>query len=179
MLFRIFPILAVLVIVSACSRPAAATEEGEPEQNPSTILSVGSEAPNFTVSDDEGNTVSLADFRGDRNVVLIFYPANETPGCTRQLCAARDAWDEYIERNIQVFGVNPASIADHKSFRNNHQFPFPLLADTDGEVVAKYGARGLMGLTKRTVYGINAEGRIVFAERGMPDTKTIVAAFDS
>lgn len=179
MLIRILPLLVILAVASSCSRPPATTEDGEPVENPSRILAVGDQAPAFTSRDDQGNTVSLADFHGSQNVVLIFYPANETPGCTRQLCAARDAWDKYLDRNIQVFGVNPASVADHKTFRDNHQFPFPLLSDTEGEIVARYGARGLLGLTKRTVYGIDTEGRIVFAERGMPDTDTILAAFDS
>jgi peroxiredoxin Q/BCP len=140
------------------------------------MLTVGSTAPNFTAQDDRGQTVKLADFSGKKNVVLIFYPMNETPGCTAQLCTARDDWKKYQEAGVQVFGVNTADQESHRKFAENHNFPFPLLADTEGAIVKDFGARGLMGMVKRTVYVIGKDGRILFAERGMPSTQTILAA---
>lgn len=147
------------------------------ERSASEMLAVGEMAPDFRVQDDQGNTVELATFRGERNVVLIFYPGNETPGCTAQLCAVRDDWQDFVDRDVQVFGVNPANAQSHRSFSENHNFPFPLLADTEGEVIRKYGTRGTLGVVTRTVYGIDREGRIVYAERGMPDNERILAAF--
>jgi len=150
--------------------------EGQP-RDPAEILPVGDKAPDFAVKDHLGADQRLADFAGRRNVVLIFYPANETPGCTTQLCTARDDWKRYEEANVAVFGVNPADAEAHASFAKNHNFPFPLLADVDGKMTREYGARGIAGVVKRTVYGINQEGTIVFAKRGMPSTDEILAAF--
>jgi peroxiredoxin Q/BCP len=143
------------------------------------MLEVGEVAPDFSVPDQNGEVVKLADFKGKRNVVLIFYPANETPGCTRQLCAARDSFEKYISADAAVLGVNPGTSASHLSFANNHNLPFPLLADTEGTMVRNYGTRGMAGVTSRTVYVIGRDGKIIFAERGMPETEKILAAISS
>lgn len=153
------------------------TDHTGAERDTGEMLKVGEMAPDFRVRDEQGREQSLAEYRGRQNVVLIFYPANETPGCTAQLCSARDDWKRYQELNVQVFGVNPGSADSHAKFSARHNFPFPLLADTEGELVRQYGSRGLMGVVKRTVYGIDKEGRIVFAQRGMPSTTEILAAF--
>lgn len=75
-----------------------------------------------------------------------------------------------------VYGVNPATAENHAKFANYYDFPFGILADTDGEIVRKYGCRGFAGMTKRTVYVIDPEGKIIFAERGMPKTEKQLAA---
>ncbi len=175
-------VAAIAVLTASCTARAPEAASGTVEtpiitEGVGEMLEVGATAPDFTVGDDQGNMVSLADYRGEQNVVLVFYPGNETPGCTEQLCAVRDDWDDFSAANVQVFGVNPANAASHRSFRENHNFPFPLLADTEGELVRNYGCRGTLGVVKRTVYGIDTEGRIVFAERGMPDHNSILAAF--
>lgn len=168
------------LLLAGCIETAPAGDamnaNGE-EKDPTEMLSVGSQAPEFDVQDDSGERVRLADLRGQKNVVLIFYPGNDTPGCTKQLCEARDEWAAYQELDVQVYGVNPADAESHTTFRDKYAFPFPLLADTEGSLIRNYGARGMMGITKRTVYGIDKDGIIVFAERGMPNTATILAAF--
>lgn len=174
-------LIAVAVSISAAAglsgcQGTSVPEVAMPERDPSVILAVGERAPDFAVEDHHGNPVRLADYRGRQNVVLIFYPVNETPGCTRQLCAARDAWDDYTAAEVQVFGVNPASAESHRAFAENHNFPFPLLVDTEEQVIRAYGTKGERH-TQRTVYGIDKSGTIVFAERGMPETETILAAF--
>ena len=173
--------LTTMLLTSACLRRvpegSGSKDEKGAERDPSKMLAVGTPAPDFSVPDDNGTLVNWSELKGKAPVVLILYPGDETPGCTKQLCSARDDWKEYAALGIQVFGVNPADVASHRKFRENHDFPFPLLADTDGAMIRAYGARGALGITERTVYGIDKRGVIVFAERGMPKTDAILAAF--
>lgn len=143
------------------------------------MLDIGSPAPDFDLEDESGNRVRLADFRGASSVVLMFYPADNTPGCTRQLCAARDDYDRYAAAGIAVFGVNPGSLAAHKRFSERHGFKTPLLLDNGGRVSRAYDALTpipLVTLVNRTVVGIDREGHVRFYQRGMPSTDTILAA---
>jgi peroxiredoxin Q/BCP len=136
-------------------------------------LPVGSQAPEFSVLDDSGATVSLSALRG-RNVVLVFYPGDDTPTCTKQLCEFRDRWDDVNERNVVVYGVNPRGVASHQRFREKFKFPFPLLIDKGQKVGELYKASGL--IVKRTVYLIGPDGVIRFARRGMPKPSEVLAA---
>jgi thioredoxin-dependent peroxiredoxin len=136
-------------------------------------LSVGTFAPDFSLGDDSGLVVKLSALRG-RNVVLVFYPGDDTPGCTRQLCQFRDSWEAAHERGVEVFGVNPQSAAKHARFRSKFQFPFPLLVDKGRYVAKLYNANGL--IVKRTVYLIGPDGAIRFARRGMPPPAEVLAA---
>ncbi len=147
----------------------------EEEEGPSPV-EVGTEAPLFVVKDQEGTTVTLKDFRGKKNVVLVFYPGDQTPGCTKQLCAIRDDFEDFKAADTVVYGVNPADAQSHKAFIEKQKYPFPLLVDEKSEVAKAYNTKGLL-FTKRTVYGIDKEGKIVFAQRGMPANADILAAF--
>ena len=116
--------------------------------------------------------MTLQDFRG-RNVVLVFYPADNTSVCTKQLCEFRDNWAAVTAKNAVVFGVNPAR--RHDVFRERHKFPFPLLYDK-GQVVAKlYQAAGSL-VPKRTVYLIGPDGVIRYSKRGKPAPQEVLAA---
>src|SRR5581483_310830 len=112
---------------------------------------VGAEAPDFTLPDQQGHAVRLSGLRG-RDVVLVFYPGDDTPGCTKQLCEFRDGWSQAEARGVAVFGVNPQSAEKHKKFRGKFAFPFPLLVDKGQKVGELYHTRGL--IVKRTVYRI-------------------------
>ena len=90
------------------------------------MISVGEQAPEFELEDENGSAVRLADFRGASSVVLMFYPADNTPGCTKQLCTARDDYDKYIAAGVKVFGVNPGSASNHKKFSEKHGFPLTI-----------------------------------------------------
>jgi peroxiredoxin Q/BCP len=173
--------LTSVVLGTSCLRRvpegSGSTDEKGSERDPSKMLAVGTPAPDFSVLDDSGRLVEWSSLKGKTAVVLILYPGDETPGCTKQLCSARDDWKEYAALGIEVYGVNPADAASHRKFRESHDFPFPLLADTEGAMIRAYGARGALGITQRTVYGIDKKGLIVFAERGMPKTEAILAAF--
>jgi peroxiredoxin Q/BCP len=137
-------------------------------------LPTGADAPDFTLLDEAGNSVALASFRGVSNVVLVFYPGDETPGCIRQLCQFRDRWSEAQSKDAVVFGVNPQSAGSHERFRNKRAFPFPLLVDKGQKVGALYHANGL--IVKRTVYLIGKSGKIRFASRDAPAPDIVLAA---
>jgi peroxiredoxin Q/BCP len=143
------------------------------------MISVGQQAPDFDLEDERGNRVRLADFRGKSSVVLMFYPADNTPGCTKQLCTARDDYDKYIAAGVAVFGVNPGSVSAHQKFAEKHGFKTPLLLDNGGKVSRTYDALmpiPLLTLVNRTVVGIDREGVVRFYERGMPPTSRILEA---
>jgi len=136
-------------------------------------LAVGSAAPDFSAADDSGRTVTLKGLRG-KFVVLVFYPGDDTPGCTKQLCDFRDNWSAAKARDVEVFGVNPQSAGKHAKFRDKFNFPFPLLVDDGRKIAQAYNASGL--IVKRTVYLIGRDGAILFAKRGMPSPAEVLAA---
>ncbi len=136
-------------------------------------LPVGSPAPDFTLPDDQGNQVSLAALRG-KNVVLVFYPRDETSVCTRQLCEFRDAWAEVKAKNTVVFGVNPQDAESHAKFRANRNYPFPLLTDQGQKMGQAYRTKGF--IVRRTVYLIGPDGVIRYAQRGKPEPAEVLAA---
>ena len=135
-------------------------------------LPIGSAAPNFSLPDDSGQTVTLSSLRG-KPVVLVFYPGDDTPGCTKQLCEFRDSWGSAKARGVAVFGISPQGAESHVKFREKFHFPFPLLVDRGQNVAALYHARGL--IVKRTVYLIGPDGNIRFSRRGMPAPAAVFA----
>jgi len=135
-------------------------------------LPTGAAAPDFALPDDSGQTVTLSSLRG-KSVVLIFYPGDDTPGCTKQLCEFRDSWEAAKTRGVSVFGISPQSAKSHVKFREKFHFPFPLLVDRGQKVAALYNAKGL--IVKRTVYLIGPDGKIRFARRGKPAPDEVLA----
>ena len=136
-------------------------------------LRVGDVAPDFALPDQDGYTVSLSSLAG-KNVVMVFYPADETTICTKQLCEFRDSWAMAQEKNAIVLGVNPAGAKKHAAFKSHHQFPFPLLVDSGQKMASDYHANGL--IVKRTVYLIGKSGKVRYARRGKPDPQEVLAA---
>jgi thioredoxin-dependent peroxiredoxin len=136
-------------------------------------LAVGTPAPDFTLPDDQGNPVSLKSLRG-KNVVLVFYPRDETSVCTRQLCEFRDRWADVKAKNAVVFGVNPQGADSHAKFREHQKYPFPLLTDEGQKMGELYHTRGL--IVRRTVYLIGPDGIIRYAKRGKPEPAEVLAA---
>jgi peroxiredoxin Q/BCP len=122
------------------------------------MLKEGTVAPDFTVKDENGETVSLKDLRGQR-VVLYFYPKDDTPGCTKDACSFRDAFAKYKKRKIKVLGVSLDSEASHKKFATKYKLPFTLLADTDHAISDAYGVYGQKKFMGRSYLGVN---RITF-----------------
>ena len=137
------------------------------------MIDVGEEAPAFTLRDQHGETVSLADFEG-RTVVLYFYPRADTPGCTTEACGFRDAWDAYEERQVAVLGVSDDPVDDIADFAEKYDLPFTLLSDPDGEVAAaydSYGEKNMFGRTFdgvfRNTYVIGPDGRVAATYEGV------------
>ena len=121
---------------------------------------IGARAPDFTLKDVEGGDWRLADRRG-RAVVLLFYPGDETPVCTRQMCSVRDRWEDYRATGAEVVGVSKDSPESHRAFAEHHSLPLRLLSDPEGRVAALYGAKSwLPGRTARAVVVIDAAGRV-------------------
>lgn len=140
---------------------------------PRDPLPIGSPAPEFTLPADNGRKVNLSRLKG-KNVILVFYPGDDTLICRKQLCEFRDAWPDVRGKNIAIFGVNPQSAESHQEFRSRYAFPFPLLVDSDQRVAALYNSDG--GLVNRTVYLIGPDGKIRYARRGMPQPSEVLAA---
>lgn len=122
------------------------------------VLAVGTVAPNFTTVDDQGNTVSLTDFKG-KTVVLYFYPKDDTPGCTKEAQSFRDNYEEYQGKDMVVLGVSMDDQASHKAFKEKYGLPFQLLVDTEGAITKAYDVFG-GGYAKRVTYIIDGEGTI-------------------
>ncbi len=133
----------------------------------------------MSVTDTEGQSVRLSDFRGRQRVVLVFYPGDNTPGCTAQLCSFRDDWNQFQAKQTVIFGVNPANAKRHQQFREKYRFPFPLLVDSGGKLAAAFGCRGFFGIIKRTVYILDKQGRVIYAQRGNPSPSNLLAALQN
>lgn len=136
-------------------------------------LPVGAAAPPFLLPDEEGSVWSL-NLNRNKVVVLVFYPADDTPVCTRQLCELRDGWDKIRARNGIVLGINPGNAASHRAFKEKHKLPFPVLVDNAKRVAKLYNAAG--PIVRRTVYVIGRDGKILFSQRGKPSLGKILAA---
>jgi len=138
------------------------------------MLEVGVKAPEFTLPDKDGNSVSLSDFLG-KKVVLYFYPKDNTPGCTRQACAFAGAYEGFKAKNVAVIGVSKDSVASHQKFAQKYDLPFILLSDPELQAIQAYGVwqekklygKVSMGVV-RTTYLINEQGVI---EKVMPKVK--------
>lgn len=130
------------------------------------VLNPGDAAPDFTLPESGGGTRSLHDLRG-KNVILFFYPKDDTSGCTKEACGFRDSYADYADVNAEVLGISPDGVASHDKFAAKYGLPFPLLADTDHRVSEAYGAWGkkslygrkYMGML-RTTYLIDPEGKV-------------------
>ena len=119
---------------------------------------VDQQAPDFTLKDEQGEDWRLAEKRG-RVVVMLFYPGDETPVCTRQMCSVRDRWSDYLETGAEIVGVSTDTVESHRKFSAHHEFPFRLLADSDGTVTNLYGVRSwIPGRSARAVIVIDADG---------------------
>ena len=138
------------------------------------MLNIGDQAPAFTLSDKDGNSVSLSDFLG-KKVVLYFYPRDNTPGCTRQACAFAGAYAGFRDLDAVVIGVSKDSVASHQKFAEKYELPFVLLSDPDLQAIQAYGVwqekknygKVSMGVVRST-FIIDEQGRI---EKVMPKVK--------
>ena len=145
---------------------AAAAKDMQPSAVAENTL-----APDFTLPADDGSTVTLSALKG-KNVVLFFYPKDDTPGCTREACAFRDLLPSFKKMNAVVLGISPDDVDSHRKFRKKFQLPYPLLADTEHVVADQYGVwkeKSMFGLkfwgNERSTFVIDRNGRIAKAYR--------------
>lgn len=117
---------------------------------------IGEKAPGFSLPADDGTVFSLQSMRGKR-VLLVFYPGDDTPVCTRQLCDYRDGAGDFSGLGVEVIGISPDDAESHAAFRTRHGLPFRLLADPELAVAAAYGARGMLGM-KRALFLVDEQG---------------------
>jgi peroxiredoxin Q/BCP len=123
------------------------------------MLQAGTQAPDFTLPDHDGKQVSLSTMLRDGPLILYFYPADFTPGCTREACSLRDMHDDLLAAGLRVIGVSPQDSASHKRFKEHHSLPFPLLADENKHVASRFGVKGPLGLiVRRATFLIGADG---------------------
>jgi peroxiredoxin Q/BCP len=140
-----------------------------PEQ---IVASEGSMAPEFELKSDDGKTYSLSQFRGKKEVVLYFYPKDDTPGCTREACSFRDTSQKFAKKDVQVLGVSLDDLDSHSKFRSKYALNFPLLSDPDHKVADAYGVYKLKKMygnefwgIERSTFIIDKSGRIMKAFR--------------
>ncbi|MFO7659080.1 MAG: thioredoxin-dependent thiol peroxidase [Bacteroidales bacterium] len=129
-------------------------------------LNKGDKAPLFEGVDQDGKTLRLEDFKG-RNLILYFYPKDDTPGCTAEACNLRDNYENWISKGYEIIGISPDNGKSHKKFKAKYQLPFSLIADTDTRILKLYGAWGMKQMygksyegVLRTTFVINKEGII-------------------
>ena len=118
-----------------------------------TSLQAGDKAPDFSGIDQNENKISLHDFK-EKKVILYFYPKDNTPGCIAEACDLRDNYKLWLDKGYAVIGVSPDSVASHQKFAGKHELPFPLIADTDKEILNTYGVWGLKKNYGREYQGV-------------------------
>ena len=124
-------------------------------------IGVGETAPDFTKTTQSGESISLSQFRGDKAVVLYFYPKDETPGCTAEACTFRDNYEDFVEAGAVVIGVSQDSEKSHQSFTEHHRLPFLLVSDGDKAMQKAYSVPKTLGLLPgRVTFVIDREGKV-------------------
>jgi peroxiredoxin Q/BCP len=147
---RILALAAVL-----CAAPSAACTSSTP---PEAAPKIGAEAPDLTQTAHNGEVIELRKL--GRPAIVYFYPKDETPGCTAEACAFRDAWDRYDAEGVAVIGVSADSNESHREFAEEHELPFPLIADEELQWAHAFGVETTMGMTHRVSFLLDRDGRI-------------------
>ncbi|MEK6320539.1 MAG: peroxiredoxin [Acidobacteriota bacterium] len=132
-----------------------------------TGVEVGGIAPNFELQDSDNQTWRLSDHRG-KVIAFVFYPKDETPVCTKQMCSMRDRWADYQTTGAEVVAISVGSVESHKRFAEHHGLPQRLLADERGEVTRLYKVKSLLGGSQRAVIVINPKGVIHYRKSKLP-----------
>jgi peroxiredoxin Q/BCP len=129
-------------------------------------LAIGERAPDFTLPGTGGRSYTLSDLRG-APVVLVFYPGDDTPVCTKQLNSYNDDFDQFADLGAQVLAISSQDVDSHERFAAKHGFTFPLLSDTKKEIAGLYGTLGPLGFPRRSVFVLDGDGVIRYAHRAI------------
>ena len=145
---------------------------------------VGDPAPDFSLPSTAG-PLTLSERLRERAVLLVFYPGDDTPVCTKQLCNYRDNLSGFADLGVDVLAINPQSLDSHQRFADKHGLPFPLVADEDKSVCRAYDAVGLLGMTKRALVLIGRDGRVKWRRSDLPilhrsadELRDVIASLD-
>ena len=149
----------VLILASALTPTLACGTTVKRPDGGAGLLPVGSVAPDVTAEDAKGQPVHLSDYRG-KPVVVYFYPADDTPGCTKEACAFRDVWKKFEKADVIVIGVSSNDAEKHRAFRKKHNLPFPLAADVDGTAGKAYGVPKTVFGYDRVTFLVAGDGRV-------------------
>jgi thioredoxin-dependent peroxiredoxin len=145
-------------------------------------LNIGDIAADFKVKNQEGLDISLYKvLASGQKVLLIFYPGDDTPGCTKQLCGVRDIYNQYSKKNVTVFGINHASADSHEKFIQKYNFPFDILVDTDKKIIKQFGAEKFFFknlIIKRGVFLIGTDKKIIYKHWGQQDNQKVLDILD-
>jgi peroxiredoxin Q/BCP len=178
---------ATLVLVAGCSRDAAprgdtttataasapapsATPNAEPAAPGAAAVTVGKAPPDFSAKAHDGTDLKLSALKG-KQVVLYFYPKDETPGCTKEACAFRDAWKELEKKGIVLIGISTDNAESHKAFAKHHELPFHLVSDETGTIAKSFGVPNRGGFLGRQTFVIGADGNVKKIYRDVDVTK--------
>lgn len=154
-----YTIMLVTVLVAFTSLSSSCQNNEEEEMGK---LKKGDMAPDFELPDQDRNMVKLSDYRGKKNIVLYFYPADDTPGCTAEACSFRDNYDDFADADTEVIGVSNNGATSHQNFITKYNLNFKLLTDRGGKVAKKYGVGSFLGLLGgRMTFVIDKSGKIV------------------
>ena len=145
-----------VVAVSGCAKEQSTTQTASGADGE---LAVGKPAPEFSVTAHDGVKLTLSELKG-KPVVVYFYPKDETPGCTKEACAFRDAFDALDKQGVILIGVSSDSDESHKKFAENHKLPFHLVSDPNGDLAKKFGVGSTFGFTQRQSFVIGADGNV-------------------
>lgn len=146
------------------------------DDNTKVDLKVGDFAPEFIAKDQNGNEINSKEILKSEMLMLVFYPGDETPGCTTQLCEIRDKWAKFQELGVKVLGVNQGKNDSHTKFISKFQFPFDLIQDDNREISKMFGAISkffVSEITKRGVFLIDTNGKIIYKHWGMQNNEEI------
>ncbi len=152
---------ASLLLLGNSATSAGAKEESKVKESKSHAVKVGDLAPDFSLRSGDGKTVSLADFKGKKSVVLFFYPKDETSVCTKEACAFRDQFQVFKDLGAEIIGVSSDSEKSHKGFAEHYKLPYTLLSDEGGQLRKTYGVPTTMGIIPgRVTYIIDKDGKV-------------------
>lgn len=141
-------------------------------------LQTGTQAPDFSLPDQTGKLISLSDFKG-RNLIIVFYPKDQTPGCTQQLCALRDDMALFKNLGTAIIASNPGSAESHARFAEKQGYHFPILVDAEQVMAESYHVLKPEGGIQRTVYILDGQGVIRYTKQGLPPDTELEAAIES
>lgn len=130
-------------------------------------LNVGDAIPSFSIKDQDGKMFNVTDYIGKQVLAIYFYPKDESMVCTKEACAFRDSFDDFIKSGAMIIGINDGSVASHKAFQSHYKLPFTLLSDPGNKVYDLFGVKGKLFLTGRKTFVVDLKGKIVYTHEAM------------